>query len=83
MGTLLPSVMSSGVRGARSPGHGTKDLGGTQRCVSAEAELCMLILSCYLSKRKLQLTIAVILEPGTCNGWGGGGVTSSPSEWVG
>lgn len=55
VGTLLPSAMSSGVRGARSPGHGTKDLRGAQQCLSVEAEICMLILSCYWIQKKVAI----------------------------
>lgn len=52
VGTLPPSVMSSGVRGARSPGH---ELRGARQCLSAEAEICMLILSCYWIQKKVAI----------------------------
>ena len=55
MGILPPLAMSSAVRGARSPGQGTKERRGTQQCVSAEAELRMLILSCYLMQKQVAI----------------------------
>ena len=72
-GTLLPTVMSSRVKGARSSGYGTKNLRGTQRCVSVEVEFCMLILSCYLTQRKVAVTsLLLFLTLGHEIGWGGG-----------
>lgn len=53
MKTLPPSVVSSRVRRTRSPGRRIKEPGGTQLCVSVEARLCRLTLSCYLMQKKV------------------------------